>query len=151
MSSETPTLLLAEPSLVQLVEEFEAGRVPGEFHHADHVHVAFAYVVQFPFTEAVTRFSAALKRFATAKGKPQLYHETITWAYLVLIRERWARAGCIQTWDEFIRQNPDLLIWKEGVLATLYRQETLDSEFARHNFVLPDNLKVASEGLEPDT
>ena len=139
MRSEPVNLLAAEPSLVKLVAEFDAGRVPGEFHHADHVRVAFAYVVQYPLAEAVTRFSAALQRFATAKGKPQLYHETITWAYLVLIRERWARAGCAPSWDEFVRQNPDMLIWKGGVLATLYRQETLDSDFARYNFVLPDN------------
>jgi len=133
---------VAEPDLFQLVEDFEAGRAPGEFHHADHVHVAFAYVLQYPFIEAVTRFSAALKRFAAAKGKPQLYHETITWAYLVLIRERWVRAGSLQSWNKFAQQNPDLLIWKRGVLATLYRQETLDSEFARHNFVLPDNKNL---------
>jgi hypothetical protein len=157
MSSETVNLLGAEPSLVQLVEEFDAGRAPGEFHHADHVRVAFAYVVQFPFVEAVTRFSAALKRFATTKGKPQLYHETITWAYLVLIRGRWARAGSVQTWEDFAQHNPDLLIWKGGVLAALYRQETLDSDFARHNFVLPDKTTrqdksiVASESLTPET
>jgi len=79
-----------------------------------------------------------LKRFAAAQGKKQLYHETITWAYLLLIRERMARAGRAETWEEFARHNPDLLTWKGGVLATLYRQETLDSDRARHTFVLPD-------------
>jgi hypothetical protein len=126
------------PTGQDLVCEFEQGRVPGEFHHADHVRVAFAYVAQFPFLEAVEKFSAALKRFALSKGKPNLYHETITWAYLLLIRERLARAGSAQTWEEFAVRNPDLLIWKGGVLATLYRQETLDSHLARHIFVLPD-------------
>jgi hypothetical protein len=121
-----------------LVSEFEQGRAPGEFHHADHVHVAFAYVSRLPFLEAVEKFSAALKRFALGKGKPNLYHETITWAYLLLIRERIARAGSAQTWEEFAARNPDLLVWKGGVLATLYRQETLDSDLARHTFILPD-------------
>jgi hypothetical protein len=121
-----------------LVSEFEQGRDPGAFHHADHVRVAFAYVVQFPFLEAVERFSAALKRFALSKGKPNLYHETITWAYLFLIRERIARAGRTQTWEEFAERNSDLLVWKGGALATLYRQETLDSDRARYTFVLPD-------------
>jgi hypothetical protein len=125
---------------LNLIEESEQGHVPPGFHHADHVRVAFAYVAQYPFLEAVARFCAALKRFAAAQGKPQLYHETITWAYLVLIRERRARAGCAQTWEEFAEHNPDLLIWKGGVLATLYRQETLASDFARHTFVLPDQV-----------
>jgi hypothetical protein len=49
-----------------------------------------------------------------------------------------ARAGRSQTWEEFAEHIPDLLIWKGGVLATLYRQETLDSDLARHTFVLPD-------------
>ena len=120
-----------------LISEFEQGRAPGAFHHADHVRVAFAYVSEFPF-EAIAKFSEALKRFAISKGKPNLYHETITWAYLLLIRERIARAGGVQTWDEFAASNPDLLIWKGGALATLYRQETLDSDLARHTFILPD-------------
>jgi hypothetical protein len=123
---------------LDLIEEFEQGRAPAGFHHADHVRVAFAYVAQYPFLEAVARFSAALKRFAAAQGKPQLYHETITWAYLILIRERRARAGRTQTWKEFADRNADLLIWKGGVLRTLYRQETLESDLARHTFVLPD-------------
>lgn len=87
------------------------------------------------------RFSAALKRFALSKGKPSLYHETITWAYLILIHERIARAGCTQKWEDFAECNLDLLVWKGGVLATLYRPETLDSELARHTFVLPDQSR----------
>jgi hypothetical protein len=123
---------------LDLIEEFEQGHAPAGFHHADHVRVAFAYVAQYPFLEAVARFSAALKRFAAAQGKPQLYHETITWAYLILIRERRARAGRAQTWEEFAERNADLLIWKGGVLRTFYHQETLDSDLARHTFVFPD-------------
>jgi hypothetical protein len=67
-----------------------------------------------------------------------LYHETITLAYLLLIRERMARAGRDQIWEEFAAHNRDLLIWEGGVLGTLCRQETLDSDLARHTFVLPD-------------
>lgn len=134
MTTEIATALTNEA----LVSEFEQGRAPGEFHHADHVRVAFAYVSLFPFLEAIAKFSAALKRFAVSKGKPNLYHETITWAYLLLVRERIARAGQAQTWEEFAERNPDLLVWKGGLLATLYRQETLDSDLARHTFVLPD-------------
>ena len=123
----------------QLIKQFEDGTTPpGTFHHADHVRLAFEYLYCYPALEALEKFSAALRRFAAAQGKPQLYHETITWTYLLLIRERIARANCVQTWEEFAEDNPDLLVWKGGVLTTLYRQETLDSDFARHTFVLPD-------------
>ena len=124
----------------QLIQQFEDGTTPpGTFHHADHVRLAFEYLCRYSVLEALGRFSEALKRFANAQGKAQLYHETITWAYLLLIRERIARASRAQTWEEFAAHNSDLFIWKGGVLATLYRQETLDSDLARHTFVLPDH------------
>jgi hypothetical protein len=123
----------------ELIEQFESGATPADtFHHADHVRLAFEYMCRYTILEALERFPAALKRFAAAHGKATLYHETITWAYLLLVRERMAGAGRDQTWEEFAEHNPDLLIWKGGVLGTLYRQETLDSDLARHNFVLPD-------------
>jgi len=121
-----------------LISEFEQGRTPGEFHHADHVRVAFAYVREFPMPEALARFSAALKRFARLKGKPNLYHETITWAYLLLIGERITRAGKRQSWEEFCAENGDLLLWKGGILERYYRRETLTSDLARGTFVFPD-------------
>lgn len=121
-----------------LISEFEQGRAPGDFHHADHVRVAFAYVSELPMLEALAKLSAALKRFAASKGKPNLYHETITWAYLFLIGERLARAGKAQSWEEFAEENQDLLVWKSGILERYYSKPTLESDLARERFVLPD-------------
>jgi hypothetical protein len=125
----------------ELIQQFEDGKTPAEtFHHADHVRLAYEYLCRYSALEALQRFSDALQRFAAAQGKAQRYHETITWAYLLLIRERMARAGGAQTWEEFAGHNADLLVWKGGVVATLYRQATLDSELARQTFVLPDRV-----------
>ncbi len=121
-----------------LISEFEEGRVPGDFHHADHMRVAFAYVSEFPVLEALAKFPAALKRFAISKGKPNLYHETITWAYLLLIGERLARAGTAQSWEEFAEENQDLLVWKNGILERYYSKPTLESDLARKRFVMAD-------------
>lgn len=121
-----------------LVADFERGHAPGGFHHADHVRVAFAYVSEFPLPEAIARFSAALKRFAAARGKPNLYHETITWAYVLLIHDRVARAGKFQPWEEFAEGNADLLVWRGGVLELYYSGATLDSGLARRTFLFPD-------------
>ena len=61
---------------------FEAGdEPPGGFHHREHVRVAWYYLTQAPLPEALVRFSNALRRFALARGKPGLYHETITTAF----------------------------------------------------------------------
>lgn len=126
----------------ELIEQFERSTTPADsFHHADHVRLAFEYLSRYPVLEALERFSAALKRFAVAQGKAQLYHETITWAYLFLIRERMVRASGQQTWEEFASDNLDLLTWERGsrgILAQYYAQETLASDAARTTFLLPD-------------
>lgn len=119
----------------ETVNAFERGDV-AEFHHADHVRVAYAYVRTMPLLDALARFSAALRRFATAKGQPQLYHETITWAFLLLIHERVAR-GNEATWEDFAARNADLLRWKPSVLDAYYTPEVLASDLARRTFVLP--------------
>ena len=108
------------------------------FHHADHVRMAFLYLRRYPPLQALERFSGALLKFATAKGKPQLYHETITWAYLLLIRDRIARAGGHQSWDEFAAANGDLMNWKNNILKRYYREDTLSSDLARGTFLFPD-------------
>ena len=128
----------------EIIGQFEQSRAPGgSFHHADHIRVAFAYLSRYPALEALQKFSSALQRFATAQGKPGLYHETITWAYVFLIRERMARAERVLTWEEFAAANPDLLSWERetgGILARYYRTETLQSEAARSAFLLPDKI-----------
>jgi hypothetical protein len=120
------------------VRSFEDGSLPNAaFHHRDHVRLAWLYLRRHPPLEALARFADGLRRFATANGHPGLYHETITWAYLLLIHERMARGGA-PTWEEFAAGNPDLLTWKPSILDRYYRPETLGSELARRVFVMPD-------------
>jgi hypothetical protein len=110
------------------------------FHHADHVRMAFLYLCRYPALEALQRFSTSLARFAAANGKPGLYNETVTWAFLLLIHDRMARAGCQQTWTQFAANNRDLLNWNDNVLKKYYRDETLSSELARNTFLFPDKI-----------
>src|SRR5215467_5689257 len=108
------------------------------FLHADHVRMAFLYLSRYPALQALERFSASLSRFAAANGKSELYNETVTWAFLLLIRERMARAGVRQTWTQFATDNPDLMTWKNSILKRYYRDETLASELAKKIFLFPD-------------
>jgi hypothetical protein len=122
----------------EFIRCFENDALPADsFHHADHVRLAFAYLCQYPVLQALEKFASALKRFATAHGKPKLYNETITCAYFFLIRERMVRAGGVD-WEEFASQNPELLVWKDGILSRYYHEATLKSDLARSVFVLPD-------------
>ena len=124
----------------QLIQTFESDAFPGEFHHADHVRLAFAYLSEYPALEALERFCAALKRFASARGQSKRYHETITYSLFFLIRERMVRCPA-SDWDAFKSRNPDLFNWINGVLSRYYEQSTLDSDLARSVFVLPDKLR----------
>jgi len=123
----------------EFIASFEDCSLANEsFDHSDHVRMAFLYLRRYPALEAIRRFSTSLVRFAAAKGKPDLYHETITWAFFLLIRERLARTGSQQTWAEFAARNTDLLCWKDNILKKYYRGETLSSDLARSTFLLPD-------------
>lgn len=114
-----------------------------DFHHCDHVRMAFLYLRGFPVLEAVARFSQALQRFAAAHGKPTLYHETITWAFLFLIHERLVRLrqqnGREPLWSEFAVENADLLNRKSrAILRDYYGEDALASGLAKKIFVLPN-------------
>jgi hypothetical protein len=123
----------------ELVRQFESDTIEGEFHHADHVRMVYAYLSQYPVLEALDRFSAALKRYAEARGKSGLYHETITFTYFFLVRERMAHAQDAD-WDDFAARNPDLFVWKDGILSRYYQEATLQSELARSVFIFPDRI-----------
>lgn len=124
----------------ELLDQFESGTLPeASFHHTQHVRAAWLCLREHPPVAALARFCAALQRLAAAYGKEGLYHETITWAYLFLIRERMGRSPTA-SWSEFAAANADLLTWSPSALAHYYRPETLASELARRVFVLPDRL-----------
>ncbi len=125
----------------EFMQQFAAGTLE-IFHHQDHVKMGWLYLQRSPVLEAIAKFTAALKHFAAAKGQPKLYHETITWAYLLLIHER-MQARESPNWEDFAAQNPDVLSWETSVLKTYYRAETLQSELARRVFVFPDKCATS--------
>lgn len=107
------------------------------FHHQQHVEVAWLFVRKYGMPDALGEFTAAIKRFAGAKGAAGLYHETITWAFLLLIAERQAKCGAA-AWEDFAAANADLLVWKPSILERYYSIETLKSDLARKVFLFPD-------------
>jgi hypothetical protein len=121
--------------------QFEAGTLPQDgFHHADHLHAAWLYLTRFPAAEAIARFAQTLKSYAAALGKADRYHETVTWAHMLLVNERIGRSDAAGNWGQFSVANADLFDWKNSILLQYYSQQTLDSELARRVFVMPDRL-----------
>jgi hypothetical protein len=123
-----------------LLFAFESGTWPGaSFGHRDHVHVAWLYLREEEATIALARFADALRRHAARAGVPERYHETITWAFLLMIHERMAKDPT-DSWEAFAEKNPAL--FDRALLGRYYRQETLDSDLARRTFLFPDRIEA---------
>jgi len=115
---------------------FLHGEVEGaDFHHADHVRVAFEMLRRHGFLDAAQAYARGLKDIATRAGNPAAYHETITIAFLALIAERSA-AHDFASFETFAAANPDLL--DTSVLTRWYAPERLASAAARRTFILPE-------------
>ncbi len=86
-------------------------------------------------------FRDNLKLYAHRHGKDGLYHETITFAFMLLIHERMQRAAENHAvWEDFVRANADLIGNGKAFIRSLYKEQTLASDKARDTFLLPDKL-----------
>jgi hypothetical protein len=144
MTSVSPGASHSEAATEEAAREelraFEIGGLdPAKFPHAEHIRFGYEMLGRHPFGEAVDRFSRGLKLLAAKAGRPQIYHETITVAFLALINERRARGGA-QDWSEFKRTNTDL--FNKRCLEKWYSAEQLASDLARRTFCLPQGAAV---------
>jgi len=100
------------------IEAFERGDVPAsEFHHADHLRLALAYLADSSSVdEAIARMAAALTTFAAAAGVPDKYHHTLTVFWMRMVAR---------------------LLDKDLPLA-YYSRERLFSDEARARWIEPD-------------
>lgn len=64
----------------EFARAFEAGQIPNnEFHHVDHLRLAWAYLVESPSLDAAAnRLRASIQRFAVSVGKPEKYSDPMT-------------------------------------------------------------------------
>jgi hypothetical protein len=77
----------------------------------------------------------SLRRFAARAGKADLYHETITVAFVSIVLERMGRSPELG-WEALLAANPDLC--DRGLLSRYYPAETLASAAARQRFVVSE-------------
>ena len=123
----------------ELVEQFEACTLPPDlFSHRAHVRVAWLYLKEGDLLPTLTRYSEGIKRYAASLGAGTKYHETITWAYLVLLNEEMSlRSPPGESFDDMVLRRPDLLDHRNGAIAQCYTRAELDADDARRVFVLP--------------
>jgi hypothetical protein len=119
-----------------LVQVFELATLdPMAFHHREHLYVAWCYLRALPLEDALARYVHHLRRLTVALGVPHKFHATMTWAYVVLLRDAMDQSPSAG-FDELLAQCP-VLLDRHAALAPYYEQAQLDSEKARRRFVLP--------------
>jgi hypothetical protein len=118
-----------------------------EFHHRDHLKIAYLYLLKHPVDEAITKVSSGLKALAAAWGAPvneleRGYHETITQAWVRLVSATISKHGIAQSADAFCEQQPWLM--QKSLLERYYSRECLFTWEAKREFIEPDLAPLQS-------
>ena len=125
-----------------LVEEFESCRLPtAQFHHADHIRLAWIYLRQMNGAEAALRIEQSIRRYAAHNNIPHLYHQTITLAWMRLVAAALRATPRGTSFFDFAAQHPEL--FEVQRLNQYYTRELLDSLRARREWVEPDLTKLS--------
>lgn len=117
--------------MTELVAAFERGEPPEPFDHRAHLQVCWAYVRDLGVLHTLARLPDRLQALASAAGKPEMYHHTVTWGFVLLVAER---TGSEATFEDFVAANPDLL--DKQVLRAYWSMSAL--ERGRGAWVAPD-------------
>ncbi len=135
MSALPTRSILADSTMLA----FENGSLdPAQFSHRLHLSLAWSYLQRDGFPEGALLFRQHLQNYVARVGAQGKYHETITWAYLVLLNEELClRSPAGESFDAMIQRRPDLLDHRNGPIARCYSKAQLDSPEARRVFMLP--------------
>lgn len=124
----------------EFLAAFEAQTLE-EFHHRDHIKVAYLYLRRYPLEEAIAKVRAGLQALAVAWGAPvdnleKGYHETITQAWVRLVHVTLSDCEPTENADVFCDQQPQLI--EKTRLQQFYSRERLMTWEAKREFVQPD-------------
>jgi hypothetical protein len=125
----------------KFLKQFETTTLPlEEWHHKQHIRVAYLYLRRFPFETAVVRMREGVKAFNAAKKTPEAidrgYHETTTQAWMHLVHFTLCEYGPAADAEAFYEQSPQLK--QKKILRFFYTKERLTSSEAKAGFVEPD-------------
>ena len=123
------------------LEQFESAAWPlAEWHHKQHIKVAYLYLRRYSLDTAIARMSAGVKKYNAAHNVPEGldrgYHETMTQAWMRLVYFTLCEYGPAENTEAFYEANPQLS--QKKTLRFFYTRETFMSPKAKAEFVPPD-------------
>jgi hypothetical protein len=135
----------------RFLQEFEASRLPkDQWHHQQHIMVAYLYLCRYTFPVAMDRLRDRIKALNAAHQVPEHqtsgYHETMTQAWLRLVSLTLKQFGPAASAESFYLEHPELSQTK--VLRLFYSRELIMSMEAKHAYVQPDLAPFSDLGSE---
>jgi hypothetical protein len=123
------------------VAAFLSGSLPPQqFHHRDHLRLAWALVRLTGAEEAMKRITSGIRYFAAQHGQAEKYHETMTRFWVRVVAHAVAARPDLTTFDAFLAAFPLLL--ERDLPYRHWRRETMASPQARAQWVEPDLLAL---------
>jgi hypothetical protein len=124
----------------ELLTAFEASTLlPDQWHHADHIRIAWLYLQQYPEEQAMDQLRAGLKRLIQAFGvidaPDRGYHETVTRAWLKIVAAHIHHYGSESNSTAFLQAHPHL---QRTLLRAFYSPDQIRMPEAKHRFIEPD-------------
>ena len=101
------------------------------FRHGDHLRLAWLQLQRNPLDEALKLVGNGIRRFAAHNGVPDIFHETVTTAWVKLLSTHRE-----SNFEEFIAVNEYRL--NQALLHRFWTPSLLNSEEARRGWVPPD-------------
>jgi hypothetical protein len=121
--------------------QFESATWPlEEWHHRQHIKIAYLYLCRHPLETAVAKICKGIKKFNAAHKVPEGidrgYHETMTQAWMRLVNCTLQEFGPNESADAFVDKHTQLL--SKRALLFFYSRDHIMSAEAKRQFVLPD-------------
>lgn len=139
-----------------LLRRFEACELSTEeWHHREHVRLAYIYLLRLPFPQALDRMRAGLKALNVAQNVPEGidrgYHETLTQGWMHLMHCALCEFGAGENSEAFLDKHTHLLARR--AMLFFYSRDHIMSWEAKAQFVEPDlaPLPKSARGFQPQT
>lgn len=121
-----------------------------EWHHREHLRVAYLYLLRWKYPRALDQMSRGLKALNAAQKVPETlergYHETLTQGWLQLVHCTLCEYGSADSSEAFLEKHAHLLARR--AMLFFYSRDRLMSAEAKARFIEPDLAPLPKSARE---
>lgn len=135
----------------EFLRRFESADWPlADWHHRQHIKIAYLYLRRYPFAQAQAHIRKIIKAYNAAKNLTDSllggYHDTMTQAWMHLVYFALCEGGPAESADAFYELHPEL--WGKKILRFFYSEIFITPE-AKANFIPPDRIPFPQSKKSP--